>query len=126
MWIRWIRIRFRIRILWIRIRIRNTGLQPMELVEEVQEGGVEALGMHIRDGGHLELDVEVEFAGKAGIGEAVAEYAEVEDLLAAAEEPVPEVAAVRAQVPDAKVPWKQGRHLDDIYVLGLIVNKNIE
>ncbi len=83
--------------MWIRwIRIRNTGLQPMELVEEVHKGGVEALGVHIRDGGHLEVDVEVEFAREGGIGEAVAEDAEVEDLLAAAEEPVPEVAAVRA------------------------------
>ncbi len=88
----------------IRIRIRNTGLQPMELVEEVHEGGVEALGVHVGDGGHLEVNTEVEFACEAGIGEAVAEDAEVEDLLAAAEEPVPEVAAVRAQVPDAKVP----------------------
>ena len=103
MWIRWIRIR---------IRIRNTGLQPMELVEEVHEGGVEALGVHIRDGGHLKVDVEIELACEAGIREAVAEDAEVEDLLAAAEEPVPEVAAVRAQVPDAKVPCKK----DDVWV----------
>ncbi len=102
-------------IRWIQIRIRNTGLQPMELVEEVHEGGVEALGVHVRDGGHLEVDVEVELAGKVGIGEAVAEDAEVEDLLAAAEEPVPEVAAVGAQVPDAKVPCKKGRHLGGIY-----------
>ncbi len=111
MWIRWIRIR---------IRIRNTGLQPMELVEEVHEGGVEALGVHIRDGGHLEVDVEVELAGEAGIGEAVAEDAEVEDLLAAAEEPVPEVAAVRAQVPDAKVPCKKTTIR---YPLSLMMNR---
>ncbi len=55
--------------MWIRwIRIRNTGLQPMKLVEEVHEGGVESLGVHVGDGGHLEVDVEVKLAGEAGIG----------------------------------------------------------
>jgi len=61
------------------------------------------VGVNIGDGGHFEVDVDVKFTGEVGVGEAVAENAEVEDLLAAAEETVPEVAAMRAQVSDAEV-----------------------
>ena len=79
------------------------GLKALELVEKVHNGGEESLGVHIGDGGHFEVNIEVKLPSEVGVGLAVAEDAEVENLLAAAEEPIPILATVGAQVPDTEV-----------------------
>jgi hypothetical protein len=50
--------------------------------------------VHIGDGRHFEVHIEVKLPGEVGVGLAVAEDAKVEDLLAATEEAVPVLATV--------------------------------
>lgn len=89
-------------------------LQPLKLVEIVHDGGEKPLRVHVGDGGHLEVDVEIELTCEVGIGPAVAKYAKVEDLLAAAEKPVAILAAVGTQVPDAEVSCLKRKFYTDV------------
>ena len=57
----------------------------------------------VRTNLNVEVNIEVKLPSEVGVGLAVAEDAEVENLLAAAEEPIPILATVGAQVPDTEV-----------------------
>ena len=85
------------------------GLEPLELVEKVHDGGVEPLGVDIGDGGHFEVDIEVKLSREVRVRLAVAEDAEVEDLLAATEKAVPVLTTVRAQVTYTEITCTCGK-----------------